>query len=97
MSQKKTRITPAEVNAMVVLEQYHHFPGTTLTVCAITLPNGHTLTGESGCICPESFDLNLGKAAARERAMSKVWELAGYDARTENARLVTADNIPAAN
>ena len=41
------RITPADVDAAIVSAAYHVFPGTTLTVCCITLQNGFLVTGES--------------------------------------------------
>jgi hypothetical protein len=58
--------------------QFHVFPDTTLTVCAITLPNGYTVTGESATIAAENFDEEIGKSMAAEDAVRKIWQLEGY-------------------
>lgn len=34
------RLTPDAIDATIVSEMYHVFPGTTLTICALTLRNG---------------------------------------------------------
>ena len=41
------RLNPQMIDDAIVSEQYHVFPGTTLTVCALTLRNGFIVTGES--------------------------------------------------
>lgn len=57
--------------------------GTTTTVCKAILPNGFTVgTGESACVDPNNFDLELGKKFAKERAIvnatDELWKLEGY-------------------
>ncbi|MGO7508905.1 Gp49 family protein [Rhizobium ruizarguesonis] len=47
--------------AEIVAEQYHAFPGTTLTVCALTLQNGFQVTGESAAASPDNFDEEIGR------------------------------------
>ena len=44
------RLTPATLDQKITAEQYHVFPGTTLTVCALTLENGYCVTGESAAV-----------------------------------------------
>lgn len=39
------RLTPGMIDATIASEQYHVFPGSTLTVCALTLRNGYIVTG----------------------------------------------------
>lgn len=72
------RLTPALVDATIITEQYYCFPGTTLTVCCLTLRNGFTVTGESAAASPENFDEVIGKKLARERARDKIWAFEGY-------------------
>jgi len=72
------RITEEHVHETVLTELYHVFPGTTQTVCCLTLKNGFTVVGESACVDPNNFDAQLGRQYAREDAMRKVWELEGY-------------------
>lgn len=72
------RLTPADIDATIVGEQYHVFPGTTLTVCCLHLKNGATVTGESACVSLANFDAELGQRIARENARNKIWQLEGY-------------------
>ena len=60
------RVTPALVDATIVAEQYHVFPGTMVTVCCLTLRNGFNTVGESACASPENFDEEIGKKLARQ-------------------------------
>ncbi|MGS3142200.1 Gp49 family protein [Aeromonas sanarellii] len=49
-----------------------------LTFCVLVLKNGFTVTGESACASPENFDPEVGRKAARENAVNKIWALEGY-------------------
>jgi len=49
-----------------------------LTFCVLVLRNGFTVTGESACASPENFDAEIGRKAARENAVQKMWPLMGY-------------------
>jgi hypothetical protein len=77
------RITPERIEQVIVGEDYHVFPGTTLTVCCLTLANGFTVTGESACASPENFDAELGAKIARDNAKQKIWQLEGYALRNQ--------------
>lgn len=72
------RLNPAMIDACIHSEQYHVFPGTTLTVCALTLRNGYIVTGESAAASPSNFDEAIGRKIARENARNKIWGLEGY-------------------
>jgi hypothetical protein len=72
------RVAPAHLDAVIAGEQYHVFPGTTLTVCCLTLRNGFTVTGQSAAASPENFDAELGRKIARADARDKIWMLEGY-------------------
>jgi hypothetical protein len=72
------RLTPDMIDAVIVSEQYHVFPNTTLTVCALTLRNGYIVTGESAAASPENFDQAIGRKISRENARNKIWGLEGY-------------------
>lgn len=75
------RVMPADLEAEVLAEQFHVFPGTMLTVCCLTLRNGFTVTGESACASPENFDSALGQKIARQKAIEKLWPLLGFRLR----------------
>lgn len=72
------RLTPDLIDAAIQSEQYHVFPGTTMTVCALTLRNGYIVTGESAAASPENFDQAIGRKIARDNARNKIWALEGY-------------------
>lgn len=72
------RLNPDMIDAAIVSEMYHVFPGTTLTICALTLRNGFIVTGESAAASPANFDQAIGRKIARENARNKIWQLEGY-------------------
>jgi hypothetical protein len=71
-------LTPASIAAVVRRQDYHVFPGTTLTVCCLTLRNGFHVTGESACASPAFFNEAKGREIARANAVQKIWALEGY-------------------
>lgn len=75
------RVTPEQVDDCIVGEDYHVFPGTTVTVCCLSLRNGFTVVGESACASPSNFDPELGRKIARDDARGKIWALEGYALR----------------
>lgn len=84
-------LTPTLIDAQIVSESYHVFPGTTMTVCALTLKNGFVCTGESAAASPENFDEAIGRRIARDNARNKIWALEGYTLR--NALCARGDSI----
>lgn len=80
------RLTPDLIDAQIVSEAYHVFPGTTMTVCALTLKNGFVTIGESAAASPENFDKAIGERIARDNARNKIWALEGYNLRTKLAQ-----------
>lgn len=72
------RITPEHIDSLIASHQYHVFPGTTCTVCCLTLTNGFTVIGESACISASNFDKSLGERIAYSNAREKLWMLEGY-------------------
>jgi hypothetical protein len=86
------RLTPDHIDAQIYSEDYHVFPGTTLTVCALTLRNGFHVVGESAAASPANFDEAIGRKIARDNARSKIWALEGYLLRSrlsERAQMKT--------
>lgn len=72
------RLNPQMIDAAIKGEAYHVFPGTTLTIRALTLRNGFIVTGESASASPENFDEAIGRRIARDNARAKIWALEGY-------------------
>lgn len=86
------RITPDDIEANIVDEYYFtgsdhiadrgtavwHNSLDLLTFCVLVLRNGFTVTGESACASPETFDAEIGRKIARQNAVQKMWPLMGY-------------------
>jgi hypothetical protein len=72
------RLTPALIDAVIIHEAYYVFPGTTTTICRLTLVNGFSTIGESAAVSLENFDEEIGRKVARENARDKIWVLEGY-------------------
>lgn len=77
------RLTPDMIDATIISADYHVFPGTTTTVCQLTLENGYTVIGESACASPANFDEEIGCKIAFNNAREKIWALEGYLLREE--------------
>jgi hypothetical protein len=73
-----TRLTPEDIDTVIVKEQYHVFEGTAMTICVLHLRNGYMVTGTSAAVSPENFDAEVGRKIARNNARNKVWGLEGY-------------------
>lgn len=72
------RLTPELIDHAIVGEQYHVFPGTTMTVCCLSLRNGYQVIGESAAASPSNFNAEIGQKIARDNARNKIWALEGY-------------------
>lgn len=87
------RLTPDMIDAVIAGADFHVFPGTTMTVCALKLRNGFIVIGESAAASPENFNEEIGRKIARENARNKIWALEGYLLR-EKLAFVSIDGRP---
>jgi hypothetical protein len=81
------RITVEQVEAAIEKEIDFKL-GEKTTVVLLKLKNGFEITGVSGCVDPALYDHELGKKYARERAISRVWELLAFELQTQMAQAV---------
>ncbi len=73
------RLNPEHINNTIILDEYHVFPGTTVTVCLLHLKNGAKVTGTNyGGVSPENFNPEMGMKLSYEAARQQVWPLEGY-------------------
>lgn len=72
------RLTPNDITATILTEQYYVFPGTVMTICCLTLQNGFNVVGTSAPASPLNFDAELGKKIAKLKAQDQIWALEGY-------------------
>lgn len=85
------KLTPEYIESLVQDETYSRPSGGTLTICVLTITGECQVTGESNVITPANFDAELGRKYAREKAISRLWELEGYFVkRTSNELLLRA-------
>lgn len=89
------RITPMDITAAIIAEQFYVFPGSQLTVCCLTLRNGFTVTGESACASPENFDREIGERVSRDKAKDKIWPLLGYALKERLFQAAVKEAVPA--
>jgi len=82
------RLTPAIISEQIVKEDFYIFPGTTLTVCCLTLRNGFNVIGESAAASPENFNEEVGRNIARDNARQKIWALEGYTLRSKLSGII---------
>lgn len=80
------RITPDHITSRIAREQFYRFPGSTVTVCCLTLVNGFNVIGHSAAASPENFDEKIGRDIAYTHARDRIWELEGYLLRQQLAQ-----------
>ena len=74
----KTSLTIDDIHAVIDRKDFYVFPGTTLTVCCLTLKDGFSVIGESACLDATHFDPEIGRKVAEENATENVWKIEGY-------------------
>lgn len=80
------RLTPADIDAVIVGEAYTVMPSGKAMVCELTLRSGFTVRGESACVSKENFNEEIGRKIARENARDKIWLLEGYRLQCDLAK-----------
>ncbi len=89
------RVTPERIDAVIAAEHCFNLGAAlralgqpvsdafdTVTVCAIKLVNGFTVTGESACASPENYSFEIGSHLAKSDARRQIWRLEGYALKT---------------
>lgn len=72
------KVTKDSIEAKIAKVDYIVLPDSTVTLCNITLKNGYSVRGESACVDPRNFNLDIGKGLAYKQAFDKIWPLEGY-------------------
>ncbi len=75
---KTNFVTKEAVDDAIVSADFHHFPGTTVTVCCLTLRNGFTLVGQAACVNPDNFEEELGRQLAQDDARQQVFRFLAF-------------------
>ena len=77
-AQPYEKVTKETIEAKVAKVDYMVLPDSTVTLCNITLKNGYSVRGESACVDPRNFNIEIGKGLAYKQAFDKLWPLEGY-------------------
>jgi len=73
---KRTHVTPEEVTNAIASATYVKL-GKKVTVCHLTLKNGHEVIGMSACVDPENYKQDIGEQIALKNATEEVWKHMG--------------------
>ncbi len=84
----KNRLTPEDLDDMILSVEYLRPYATTMTICVLTLSNGCVVEGKSNVIDPVNFDNKMGEQVAYRNAKEKIWELEGYALKRASFDLV---------
>lgn len=72
------KVTKEGMEKRIIDITYFVIPGSTVTICNITLNNGYSVRGESACVDERNFDVAIGRKLSHKQAFNKLWELEGY-------------------
>lgn len=72
------RLRIADIDAVIIAENYTVLRSGRTTICELTLKNGFTVVGESSCVSQANFDAELGKKISRIDAWQQIWPLEAY-------------------
>ena len=72
------KVTKESIEAKIAKVDYLVLPESTVTLCNITLKNGYSVRGESACVDPRNFNVEIGKGLAYKQAFDNLWPLEGY-------------------
>lgn len=77
-AQPHEKVTKESIEARIKSVDYMVVPNSTVTLCNITLENGFSVRGESACVDPRNFNMEIGQQIAYREAFAKLWPLEGY-------------------
>jgi hypothetical protein len=77
-NQPHEKVTKEGIEARIDDVSYTVLPDSTVTICNITLENGFSVRGESACVDPRNFNMQIGREIAYREAFGKLWQLEGY-------------------
>lgn len=72
------RLTPADIDKVIVDVTFAMLLSEKCMVCEITLQNGFTVLGESSVVSKENFREDLGREYSYKKARDQIWQLEAY-------------------
>lgn len=83
----KNKLTNEDIDAIQeqCLEKvWEPFPG--ITIVAWNLPNGFTISDQSGCVDPKNYDREIGVGICCEHLRDQLWKLYGFALKEQFGR-----------
>ena len=77
-AQPHEKVTKESIEARIKAVDYHVLPNSSVTICNITMVNGFSVRGESACVDPRNFNMEIGRNIAYRNAFNGLWQLEGY-------------------
>lgn len=87
------RLSPQDIDKVIVAETYTILPSGKVMVCELTLASGFTVRGDAACVSKENFNEEIGRKISRKNARDKVWELEGYLLQCGLAKLINMTEV----
>ena len=85
------KVTTESIDAKITTASYFQIPGSTVTICQLTLQNGFGVIGQAACVNPANFDEQVGKTIAYQNARDQIWKLEGYLLKEQMYQQALAD------
>lgn len=89
-AQPHEKVTKEGIEVRIKSVDYFVLPNSTTTICSITLDNEYSVRGESACVDPRNFNMEIGRSIAYRNAFDKLWALEGYLLAERRFRAVPA-------
>ena len=83
----KTKLTQEDIKAIESKCEesvWEPFPGA--TIVAWNLPNGFTISDQSGCVDPKNYCQDIGVRICREHLRDQLWKLYGFALKEQFSR-----------
>jgi len=81
------KLTLEDIEFLIEKEEYQKM-GQKTTVCLLTLKSGFEIVTSSSCVDPNNYNHDLGQIYSRQRAIDKLWELAGYNQQCKHDKIM---------
>jgi hypothetical protein len=72
------KVTKEGIESKIAAVDYHVLPNSTVTLCNIVMKNGFSVRGESACVDPKNFNMEIGRNISYRNAFASLWQLEGY-------------------
>lgn len=91
------KVTEQSITRKISDVTFTLLPGTTTTICNITMENGFSVRGESACVDPRNFNSEIGNSLAYKDAFRKLWAFEGYLLAEDRNREHSFENVVGLN